>query len=260
MRARRMLVLGLVLPLAGLGLLAGQAGAATPSVSKAPTGNPKTIAFYRQVVAATAKAPGWTATFSGYTAIEESIGKQTSVNWEYYDGVPKGYDPAVDHVTAAAAGGRLTWLSDEIVPAPRTCAKGSVCFLPATLPYQVLLGPSGLEGHFVASGPASLVCWAKDHGAVLGYSKVGVPTGYGLYGRFYPMRRAGGAELVTSTYPWGATQHATEVDTISIATHLPSTTVVHVSASPGHPALTLSSTYRWLGATPAEPATTPACP
>lgn len=270
MRVRRISSLLLAATLGGLGATtagavsasATTAGAVSAGASTLPSGNAKTIAFYRAVLAANKRAKGWRATFTGYTAVDESIGKNTFFDWRYEAGIPKGYSWAVDHVTVAASDGRVSWLSDEMTSKP-TCSYGanggSLCYGGA--PYEVVLTSRGLVGHFVLSkAAATLICWSPDHGGAAGYTKVGVNSGFGLYGgHFYPMRRVGAAEIVTSTYPWGTKQHATEVDTIPIATHLPEVIVIHVSASAGNPALAIRATFHWLGATPVEPNTTPSC-
>lgn len=67
------------------------------------------------------------------------------------------------------------------------------------------------------------------------------------------MRRVGGTEFVTSTYPWGKTQQATEVDTSPVTTHLPTVGVVRVSASPGNPSFTYRWTNHWLTTAPQVP-------
>lgn len=107
---------------------------------------------------------------------------------------------------------------------------------------SVLLTPTGLFSQVAGSGD----CWHASHGSILGMTKVGNVAGYGLYGKFRPMRQVGKTVYVTSTYPWGKTQTATEVDTISYGSRLPSLGRVSVAASPGHPAFSYHWTAKWL--------------
>ena len=115
----------------------------------------------------------------------------------------------------------------------------------------MLLDSSGL---FVPSlAPGTKNCWEPSRGELLGVTKTGTASGYGLYGDFAPMRRAGQTVYVTSTFPWGKTQRATEVDTILAATHLPNEGIVHVSAAKGYAPFSFQWSAHWLTSPPTEP-------
>jgi hypothetical protein len=220
---------------------------AAPASAAGPSGDPATIAFYRTVVAATAKRGGILMRVSGYTSLYEA--RTGYFRWLDGEATPPSYVPAVDQVTIASAHGKLVWLYERAVPLPscshigqRTCEG-----------LDLFLGPSGI---FYRLGNMS--CWSPAHGSVLGYTRPGEITGFALYGHFLPMRRVGNTVYVTSTYPWGK-QVATEVDTIPYSTRLPSSDNVHVAAGAGLRAFTSNFTYRgWLVAEPPKPAT-PAC-
>ena len=204
------------------------AQAATP-----PTGDAATIAFYKTMVQKTLSYGTLVERQTGYAALQ-TAGR--SANWTYGEGVPLGYAPATEDIVVAAAGGRLTWVMDTMTP---RCGGASCTTV------QMLLDPSGaflkiLTGRYRAS------CWSAAHGDVAGYSRTGVPSGYGLYGRFLPMKRVGANELVTSTYAFGVGRTATELDTISLATDLPTKGLVHVGRTTTQRAFSYSFSDQWL--------------
>ncbi len=83
------------------------------------------------------------------------------------------------------------------------------------------------------------------HGPVASYTKVGVPSGYGLGGDFRSMKRVGPNEVVISTYPAGKGHVATETDVIDRATDLPLSGTTVVSGTPGEPAFTMHWSVAW---------------
>ena len=119
------------------------------------------------------------------------------------------------------------------------------------LPTLTLIeGPSGL---FVALNKQG-ACYhsAPRAGGVAGW---GTPF-VGVYGTFAPMQTEGGTVVITSTYPWLQTEHATEVDRISAATkHLQSYTVKVTGTSP----ITFTATNQDVAPPPAVPAAQPHC-
>lgn len=239
MRPRRtanMLVAGLAVLIA-----IGFAGPASAASTSGPTGNAKTIAFYRQVVRATEQAPGWTEVQTGYYSLEQS--GQSANWWTWIDGAaPAGYRPVTDHFTIAAQGGKVVWGQDEMVPIG---ACGAVCS-----PIVIASNEANaLYFRFLRSGGSS--CWMTAHGSPLP-NAVGGSSGYGLFGHFLPMRRVGGTVYVTSTYPLNG-RVVTEIDTISYSSKLPSAGVSHVAAAPGKPAFTYHWTIRFQRVEPVAP-------
>lgn len=244
---------------------------APSAAAPAPTGSAATIAFYRQMVAQTNREGGVTFVVSGYDALRDNIGKTSSVSWiSGAGGLPAGYVHAIDHVTLANSAGAIAWVSDEMVPRcapPAGSTSGGITLGCTDITYQTLLTASGVVGHYLPGGSYGTAgtCWGPDRGSsgggatVDGYSSsnIGHVGSYGVFGHFFPMRRAGGSELVTSRYPFGAGRRATEVDTISIATHLPKKGVTHVTAGAGHPAFTMTWTNHWLARPPTEPVVRP---
>lgn len=227
-----------LLLLAGVLLLPASASAST---SRAATGDPATIAFYRAVVKATQTERRTIDTATGFTQLEETAG---AVNWRFGEAPLPGYVKATDHVVISASGGKLVWLSDLLVPKSCTPTGTHRCD-----DVEVVLDHSGVFFHVIANG--NNACYVSAQGSIFGYAKVGVASGYSLYGRFLPMKRDGGNVEVTSTYPYGH-QQATEVDTISPKTHLPSVTVVQVAGG-GLPKFTYRDVLHWSMAPPKVP-------
>ena len=224
-------------------------GATASAATSAPTGNAATIAFYRLVVNATARAGAEESVQSGYSALQELPNGTT--NWENGLALKSGFVPATDHIVVAAAGRRVIWVSDELVPTS-SCTAATTC-----VSVQTFLGRAGV--FFRRLAPGASTCWQVAHAlvpgsspSVGGYTKIGVPSGYGLYGHFEPMRRVGNTVYVTSSFPWGKAT-ATEVDTISSVTHLPTAGSTRVSASSGAPSFSFHWTMKWPEIAPTEP-------
>lgn len=227
MRARRAGVVAALASLVVTGLGSVPADAATiPS-----TGNAATIAFYRSVVAATARMRGREETMTGYTALQDSAGR---FGWTFslkygFSYVPANYLPATEHVTVAASEGKVIWVSDEMGPRcpPRP---GSGVYWCGDFPLLLLFTSTGMVGHLLGF-TGSLGCWATlSGGSVAFYSKVGVPSGYTMGGHFDPMHRVGADEVATSTFSWSKPQQATEIDTVPVAIRLPTSSGYHISA------------------------------
>ena len=220
-----------------------------------PSGNAAAIAFYRKVVAATRKMGGQEESFTGsYSVVDPG-----THGWYTGGEAPRtGYVSANDQVWIGVSKERVTFVSDTITPG------ASASFSP----FGLLLNSSGeflLENgapaSFLSSAPTAYSCEGKTTGEkwVGGFSKVGAPSGYGLFGHFEAMRRAGRNEIVTATYPWNAKQVATEVDTIPIATHLPIVSVTTVSPAVGLAGFSYRLTNRWYAKTPYPPRSTGVC-
>lgn len=215
--------------------------AAAATVSKSVTGDPAAIAFYRLVVKATSGERRTLDVATGFTQLEET---QTAVSWRFGEAKLPGYVKATDHVVISAAHRKVVWLTDLLVPDNCTPTANRRCD-----DVKVVLDHSGVFFHLMAKG--SSACYVSAQGSIFGYTKVGVASGYSLYGRFLPLKQVGGNVDVTSIYPYGH-QQATEVDTVSPKTHLPSVTVVHVAGG-GLPKFAYRDVLHWSMA----PATLP---
>lgn len=210
--------------------------AAVPAAATGATGDAATLKFYAQVVRATALAPGVSYVYFGYSSVQEST--NGTFNWYQSAPPPAGYFPVVDHVHFAQAAGKVIWAEDQMVPT--SACRPTPARMCHTL--TVLLTPSGLFSQVAGAGR----CWQRSHGSILSMTKVGWVAGYGLYGNFQPMRRVGNTVYVTSTYPWGKTRTATEIDTISYSSRLPSLGQMSVPASVGYAAFQYHWTAKWL--------------
>ncbi len=227
------------------------AGGATRHTDSLPraTGNPAVIAFYRKVVAATRAATAEQATFAATDSVTQvRVNPNGSYSWVQVSPREPGFTPARGTFWVVAAAGRVRFVAETLAYGGVGKAFGPFGIV-LTARGEILLGGNAFPSVGSARPPSEYQpCGGTTTGTayVGGYSKVGGPSGYGLYGDFVSMHRAGGAELVTSTYPWGTKgQRATEVDTVSLATDLPVRSVVHVSAAPGIPAFTFAYTNVW---------------
>ena len=216
------------------------------SASSLVSGNTAAIAFYRAVVAATQHQGGVDEVQTGFVVMKDTLGKDVaSVSLTMGSGkLPAGYVEVTERLTVADSSGKISWASDALTP---VCPSG----LCPDVPYQLLLTSAGLFGHF-GSTAGSGTCWTRDSGS-LDYLKVGTPFGYELVGNFAPLRRSKGAVVVTSTYPWGSKDSATEVDTIPAGTHLPLSGTVHVAPTVGQAAFEYRWTNKWLPSSPVQP-------
>lgn len=214
------------------------------------SGNPAVIAFYRKVVAATRAATAEASFFSATDSLAQvKVNPNGSYSWFQYDPPKPGFVPAKGVVWVVATAGRVRFVTESLAYGRVGTAFGPFGIV-LTSRGEVLLGGNAFPTVPSASSatPGPRPCEGTTTGPVDvgGWTKVGGPSGYGLYGDFLSMHRAGGAEIVTSTYPWGSKgQRVTEVDTISLTTHLPVRSVMHVSAAPGIPAYTLAYRDVW---------------
>jgi len=256
---------------------AGGAGRDAKAVSVAgPTGNAATIAFYRQVVAATRSMGGQEYSYppsaplmqvklvpNPLVGAKKPSGPAESYRWLTDEPPAPGYAPAATEVYVGAVGGRVQFVAASVVYA----GTGPV-FPPfgllLTAKGEVVLGGGGSAGT-TAPRPGAVYqpCWGTATGYVDvgGYTRVGGASGYGLYGDFAAMRRVGATEVVTSTFTWSTSplRKATEVDYIPVATHLPTSGAVHVAASAKTKAFTLRWTNKWTKTTLYPPNTDGAC-
>ncbi|MDA8292089.1 MAG: hypothetical protein M0Z33_10495 [Actinomycetota bacterium] len=231
---------------------------------RAVSGNPAVIAFYRKVVAATRAATAVAEYFTATDSIAEvRVNPNRSYTW-YQLGPPNpGFTPARGVLWIVAAAGRVRFVTESFVYGGvgksfgpfgiALSSRGEVMLGGNAFPRVVSPSAASPSGSLHVYQPcAGVTSGAVDVG---GYVKVGGPAGYGLYGDFLSMHRAGGSEIVTSRYPWGRRgQKVTEVDTVPLATDLPVRSVQHVSAVPGIPAYTFAYSSVWYHS-PVQPPT-----
>jgi len=218
------------------------AGTASHGAASSParaTGNAAAIALARSNAAATDRMGTQFDTETGYLVIRETTGPRWSVSWKYGLGrVPAGYVPAVEHLTIGLHDGRVTWLSDLMIP---SCAKARCAG--SLRPLYVLETSKGLYGRFNGSTSG---CYSTMHGTIDGYF-----IGYdetALAGTYAPLRQAGPNDILTSTVRAGGTRTWTEVAVISRATRLQSEITVHSSAGDGVPAYSYRITFSYKAA------------
>ncbi len=210
------------------------------------TGDPAVIAYYRKVVAATDAATGVRYVYSAAAPYDQlQFGPNHSWNVWTATWPRPGYYPVTDVVNIGARNAKVTFVTDTFTWAGRG---------PTFSPFSELLTAAGevqLGGGAAASTTptanqtAVVPCLGSVHGSVAGISKVGGASGYGLYGDFRSMRRAGANEVVVSSFPFGKGHVATETDVIDRSTLLPRSGLDVVSAAPGQPGYRIHWTVSW---------------
>lgn len=231
---RRSFVVSLML--AGLAASLASVASATRLL---PRDDPATVAFYKQVQASYNSVPAVRIRRHGFLWYSGTV-RGSLVRWVSARRPPPGagYKPATESILVLLTNGRVTRYVDT--------AKA-----PGLPTLTIIEGPSGL---FVALHRKAGACYhsAPRSGGVAGF---GAPF-IGVYGTFSPMQTHGGTVIVTSTYPWLATEHATEVDRISLATkHLQSYSVKVTGTSP----ITFGAVNQVVASPPALPAALPHC-
>lgn len=222
------------------------------AATMATTGNAKTIAFYRTMVEKTRLYGGLVEQQSGFVALKSPTGKPWLISWG--EGTPAGYSPASESITIAGRDGKVTWVTDKMTPqcGASVGSSGVTVSCRSYVPVETILDARGkYSTEYFSAGR----CWGADSISgtyVDGYAKVGVPFGYSLYGHYLPMKRTGGSEVVTSTFPWGKGT-VTEIDTINVTSHLPTKSVDHYSKDGKYPAFTEVIFNHWLKTAPVEP-------
>jgi hypothetical protein len=208
-----------------------------------PTGNARTIAFYRAMADKTRLYGTNVVRQTGFASLQ--IDGNNPV-WSNAEAAPAGFSPATEDIIIASTDGKVTWVTDLITA---RCSGGKCASV------ETLLDSSGVFSR-LPSGPYSTSCWTKSQGPVAGLTKTGGPSGYGVDGYFAPMRQVGGNELVTSTYPYGNGRTATELDTISLATDLPIKGVIHVTSGRALRTFSYSFSDSWLKSSEVRPQVT----
>ena len=238
MKLSRWLAVAVVLSSLALGAT-GATGATGAS------GNRAVIDFYRKVVAATVAADGAKFTYGASAPFDQL--RLAGSGWRVYaDSWSRaGYYPVDDTFYVAASHGRITFVTDTLSwggRGPRFKSFGEVL---TALGEVELAGGAAASSTPTASQAQIQPCVGRVRGAVAGLTKVGAPSGYGLYGDFRSMKRAGPNEVVVSSYPFGRGHVATETDVIDRATLLPLRGTTSVSGAPGEPAYTMRWTVAW---------------
>jgi len=209
------------------------------AVALGASGDPPTIAFYKQVQASYRSVAAVRVERTGFLWYTDTV-KGSLVRWLNGRRPPvgAGYKPATESIIALLSGGRVTKYVDTAkapgLP-PLTLIEDSTGF------WAALNTETG--GCFHASTRAADVAgWHSPFVAV--------------FGTFAPMTQQGRTVIVTSTYPWIAGELATEVDHISATTkHLDSYTITVTGSAP----ITFSATDQDIPVPSFVPAPKPRC-
>jgi hypothetical protein len=227
--------------LVGLGLAAVAAILASAAVGARAVqrDDAPTIAFYKQVQASYRTVPAVRVRRHGFLWYSDTA-PGSLVRWVSAKQPPpgEGYKPATESILVLLTGGRVAKYVDT--------AKA-----PGLPTLTIIEGPGGLAIALTRKGNTCFHS-ASRAGDVAGWGSPFI----GVYGNFSPMQTQGDTVIVTSTYPWLKSEHATEVDRISAATkHLDSYTVRVTGTSP----ITFSATNQDIAKPSPVPAAAPRC-
>ena len=208
----------------------------------APTGDAGGIALARLMARAYVGVRGQSYSQRGFVWMAATEGKVSSFRWAYGSGPSPGLSAATEHAVLALSHGKLVWWQDDLTP-PR-CTTG-LCT--TAVPVQIVVDAQGL--FYAFGGATKHTCYGHLQGTAP--YVVGKPV-WLVGGHFRAPVIAGGSERLTSTYPWGRTQTATEVDTVSRITHRLLRARVAVSGG-SSPSFVYSASYRYRSRTPRAP-------
>jgi len=239
----------------------------TPQAAKTPkaTGNAGAIAFYRKVVSATQAADGVEQIYASSAPLTQVKYSSTGgLSWYVMQPKKAGFAPAVDIVFVGADSGKVTFVADTVLY-PGSGPKFPDFGMLLTAKGEVILAGGAPARTTPATSKTTVApCVGPSKVRfVAGYPGVGVAFGYALYGHFDPVKIVdkGKEYAVTSTYPWSSSpsRTATEVDVVSVATHLPVASQITVNAGGGLPAFTLRWANTWFHSTIYPPRTDGTC-
>ncbi len=202
--SRRLLVLSVA-------VLVVLVGSGNGLAAQGPTGDAAAIAFYRQVAAAYRHVNSVTMTRSGYLSYVVA-----GPVFRYVDGqpAPASFHPGVESITAVLRNGRTVGYVDHIDAAGLT-------------PMTIVENSTGVWAA-LGSNPS---CYFKNprSSGVLGWGAGFVV----VVGNFGQLKRSGGLVTVRSSYPWGKTGEAVEVDHFFAASKYWQSFQVHVTGATG---------------------------
>ncbi|MCL6092108.1 MAG: hypothetical protein M1435_04080 [Actinobacteria bacterium] len=216
------------------------------------SGNAGAIAFYRKVVKATEATDGVEEFYPPQEPLTQARYAAKRLSWAEMQPSRAGFAPAGDIVFVGALRGKVTFVADSVIYAGKGARFPDFGLLLTPKGEAVLVGGAAARTAPVGKKTAVYPCAGKYTGPslVAGYNKVGVAFGYSLLGHYDALKLVDKAKAyeVTSTYPWPGTpvRRATEVDTVPIATDLPTLTVIHVSAGGKFPAFTMREANVWF--------------
>lgn len=170
--------------------------ASTAAGSGSATGDPAAIAFYKQAQAAYRSVPAVRTTERGVFWYE-GTGSGGFRYDLYRPPTASGEKPATLSELWLLRGGRVT----KVVWEANAAGLGTIV---------IIEDSSGMWAK-LAHGPAG--CYYKQPN----FRRVGKPF-IGVVGTFSPLQQGSSVDTVTSTYPWGTSGTATEVDKIATAT------------------------------------------
>ena len=207
-------------------------------VGRAPSGDPATIAFYRQVAAAYRHVGGLSATRRGYISYTVA-----GTSFRYVDGkpAPPGYRAAVESIVATLRNGRTIDYVDHVRA-------------PGLPPLTIIENATGV---WAALGNQPGACFHKNprSSGVFGWGYQFV----GVFGHFAPMQRSRSTVTIQSTYPWGKSgAQASETDHFSTTNKYWRSFQVQITGGAGAFSWGMTG-FRQRHATPKAPTPTPSC-
>lgn len=169
------------------------------AATSAPSGDPATIAFYRQVASAYRNVPSITATRHGYLSYTVT---GTAFRFAKGEAPPTGFRPASESLLYFIRNGRIFRYID------RAHAPG--------LPALTIIEDATGVWAAVNSHPGACYYHNPRSSGVAGW---GYPF-VGVFGDFVPLQKSGNLVTVHSTYPWGKSgAKASETDRFDAKSH-----------------------------------------
>jgi hypothetical protein len=232
-------------------VFAAVALAASAALAAGPTGDPATIALYREAVAATNALPDYVQSQSGYVRIEDSLGPKRFAHWAWgWDQVQPGYVAATEQLVLVQHRGRTVWIDDTLTASTKGC--GSPRCRQA-VPIELVITRTRAYYGLISSGTHAS-CFVRESLRDVPYA-VGSPW-WSVVGAFSKAQPDGRDTEVTSRFAAGG-QLVTESDWITNASRIFARSVLRLAVGSGHPAYAYRNTDTRLAAAPHLPALTP---
>jgi hypothetical protein len=239
---------------AGVAICLALTAAVLPTASvlgAGPTGSAPAIALFESVASTMNAQPAVRIHQTGYMELSATTRPERIAFRFGYGSTLKGYVRASESITYAQHRGVVVWVRDVVVPVATSCASGASC--PVVSPIELFVTRHAAFAGVIDEPGAQVGCYEREPPDAVPY-RAGAPW-WTAAGDFHALVVRGNEGLLTVTYAWPDSQHATERDAVNLAKQRFVRSTIRVAKGPSgtEPAFTIVETDTVLAAAPHAP-------